>query len=337
MAGRNLRDITVSDAICEAIAHEMEANEKVLVLGEDVAVYGGVFSATDGLLDRFGPKRVRDMPISEMAFTGMGVGLAMAGYRPIVEIMFADFIGVCLEQIFNAMAKIPYMSGGNTRIPMVMKTAGGCIGAAAQHSQCLWGSLAHLPGMRVVVPSCPSNAKGLMTAAIRCDDPVIYVEHKALMRRKLSAFQHGASVADGADPLPLDRAVVERRGGDLTVVTLAKGVEDSLTAARDLAGEGIDVEVVNLLSLVPLDVETLCQSVARTGRVLVVDEDYLSFGLSGEILARLMEQLGPGALRQAARHATPDIPIPAAITLEQAVIPGAESIAREIRKLAAGS
>ena len=333
----NQRDITVSEAICEAIGHEMEANEKVLVLGEDIAVYGGVFGAADGLLARFGPERVRDTPISEMAFTGMGVGLAMAGYRPLVEIMFADFIGVCLEQIYNAMAKIPYMSGGNTRIPMVLKTAGGCIGAAAQHSQCLWGTFAHLPGMRVVVPSCPHGAKGLMAAALRSDDPVVYVEHKALMRRKSSAFLHGGPVPEVPYELPLGRAEIVREGGDLTVVTLAKGVEDSLAAAREVIGDGIDLEVVDLLSVVPLDLETICGSVAKTGRVLVVDEDYLSFGLSGEILACLMERLGPAAIRQAARHATPDVPIPAAITLEEAVVPGAGSIAREIRALAARS
>lgn len=333
----NERDITMSEAICEAIGYEMEFNEKVLVLGEDIGVYGGVFSATDGLMARFGPDRVRDTPVSEMAFTGMGVGLAMAGYRPLVEIMFADFIGVCLEQIYNAMAKIPYMSGGTTRMPIVVKTAGGCIGAAAQHSQCLWGTFAHLPGMRVVVPSCPANAKGLMTAALRSDDPVVYIEHKALMRRKTSAFRHGVEVPDDAYASALDRAEVVREGGDLTVVTLAKGVEDTLAAAEEVAADGIDVEVVNLLSVVPLDLDTLCTSVAKTGRVLVVDEDYLSFGLSGEILARLLEQLGPAALRQVARHATPNIPIPAAITLEEAVVPGIQSIAREIRALAARS
>ncbi len=337
MTRPNARDITVSEAICEAIGQEMEANEMVLVLGEDVGVYGGVFGATDGLMARFGPDRVRDTPISETAFTGMGVGLAMAGYRPVVEIMFADFIGVCLEQIYNAMAKIPYMSGGNTRIPMVLKTAGGCIGAAAQHSQCLWGTFAHLPGMRVVVPSCPENAKGLMTAALRSDDPIVYIEHKALMRRKTSAFRHGGAVSEDAYAVALDRGEVVREGGDLTVITLAKGVEDALAAAGELEAEGIDIELVNLLSVVPLDVETICGSVAKTGRVLVVDEDYLSFGLSGEILARLLEQLGPGALKQVARHATPDVPIPAAITLEEAVIPSAGSIAREIRALAARS
>ena len=283
MTRPNARDITVSEAICEAIGQEMEANEMVLVLGEDVGVYGGVFGATDGLMARFGPDRVRDTPISETAFTGMGVGLAMAGYRPVVEIMFADFIGVCLEQIYNAMAKIPYMSGGNTRIPMVLKTAGGCIGAAAQHSQCLWGTFAHLPGMRVVVPSCPENAKGLMTAALRSDDPIVYIEHKALMRRKTSAFRHGGAVPEDAYAVALDRGEVVREGGDLTVITLAKGVEDALAAAGELEAEGIDIELVNLLSVVPLDVETICGSVAKTGRVLVVDEDYLSFGpcLSG--------------------------------------------------------
>ena len=334
---RQSNSLTVSGAIKEAIALEMAANERVLVLGEDVATYGGVFGATDGLVDQFGKARVRDTPIAEMTFTGMGVGLAMAGYRPIVEIMFADFIGSCLEQIYNAMAKIPYMSGGNMRIPMVVKTAAGCIGAAAQHSQCLWGTFAHLPGMRVVVPSCPYSAKGLMTSAIRSDDPVIFIEHKALMRRKLNAFDAvEPDVTSTAYELPIGKAHVVLPGSDVTIVSLAKGVQDSVAAARKLSKEDISAEVVDLRSVVPLDIQTIVRSTRRTGRLLIVDEDYLSFGLTAEIMARVIESSTPGGAPAMRRLATPDVPIPAAKTLEVAVLPGVDDIVAGAKALVAG-
>lgn len=332
----NARDITTSEAIAEAIAATMAEDEKVLVLGEDIAGYGGVFGATEGLLARFGDKRVRDMPISEMAFVGMGVGLAMKGYRPLVEIMFADFVGVCLEQVYNAMAKIPYMSCGRVRMPMVVKTAAGCIGAAAQHSQCLWGTFAHLPGMRVVCPASPYHAKGLMRAALLSDDPVVFIEHKALMRRKSSAFLFADPVPEDSYSLPLDRANVVRRGEALTIVTLSRQVQDTLEALDSLGEEAPDAEVVDLVSLVPFDTETVASSVAKTGRLLVVDEDYQSYGLSAEVLARVVEATGPDTVRQYARLAVPDVPIPAALPLEQAVLPTTERIAAAIRRFARG-
>ena len=335
--GHQSNSLTVSEAIKEAIALEMESNERVLVLGEDVAMYGGVFGATDGLVDQFGKDRVRDTPIAEMTFTGMGVGLAMAGYRPIVEIMFVDFIGSCLEQIYNAMAKIPYMSGGKMRIPMVVKTAAGCIGAAAQHSQCLWGTFAHLPGMRVIVPSCPYSAKGLMTSAIRSDDPVIFIEHKALMRRKLSAFDAvEPDVTSTAYEIPLGKAHVVLPGSDVTIVSLAKGVQDSVAAARKLLKEDISAEVVDLRSVVPLDIEAIIGSTRRTGRLLIVDEDYLSFGLSAEIMARVIESSTLGGAPAMRRLATPDVPIPAAKTLEVAVLPTVDDIVAGAKALVAG-
>ena len=329
----NRSELTVSEAICEAIGQEMARDDRVLVLGEDVATYGGVFGATDGLLAQFGDRRVRDMPISEMAFTGMCVGLAMKGYRPLVEIMFADFVGVCLEQVFNAIAKIPYMSGGRVRMPVVVKTAAGCIGAAAQHSQCLWATFAHLPGMRVVCPSSPFMAKGLMTASLRSDDPVVYVEHKAFMRRRAADFPHPESVPLEPYALPLDQARVVRPGSDVTVVTVSLQVNDSLQAAAALARHGIEVEVVDIVSLKPFDRETVASSVARTRRLLVVDEDYLSYGLSAEVLAQVVEAIGPRAVRQYRRLAVPDVPIPAALTLERAVIPSAQMIEDVVRSM----
>jgi acetoin:2,6-dichlorophenolindophenol oxidoreductase subunit beta len=331
------RSRNVAQYIAEAIELEMEQDERIVVLGEDVGALGGVFGATRNLQRRFGDRRVRDTPIAEMAFTGMGVGMAMAGLRPLVEIMFVDFIGVCLEQVYNAMAKNHYMSGGNVRLPMVIKTAGGCIGSAAQHSQCLWGTFAHLPGLHVVAPSCPYDYKGLMAAALRSDDPVVYIEHKGQLLRKADGFRHGAEVPEGRYTVEIGKAQVVRRGTDLTLATISATVVHSLEAAEILATDGIDVEVIDLRSVVPLDAATVAASVARTSRLLVVDEDYLSFGLSGELITRVLELLGPGAITGAARHAVRDVPIPAARTLEEAVVPRTHSIVRAVRSIVDGS
>lgn len=322
--------------IAEAIALEMERDPAIVCIGEDIGRAGGVFGATQGLQQRFGVDRVMDAPIAEMGFTGMGVGLAQAGMRPLIEIMFVDFIGVCLEQMYNAAAKIPYMSGGRQRMPMVFKTAGGCIGSAAQHSQCLWGLFAHLPGFKVVAPCNPYDHKGLMAAALRSDDPVVFIEHKALLLRKGRDFRHHPDVPDGAYTLPIGKAAVVRGGSDVTLATLSATVEHALAAAEELAGEGVSVEVIDLRSVVPLDTATVAESAARTGRLLVVDEDYLSFGLSAELSMRVLETLGFSALRQVERLAVPDVPIPAAISLEKAVVPGPEMIGQKLRDMARG-
>ena len=337
MSSPSPRNINVSRIIAEAIGIEMERDERVLLLGEDVGEIGGVFGASRGLQKRFGKRRVRDTPISEMAFTGMGVGLAMAGYRPIIEIMFADFIGACFEQILNAMSKIPYMSGGNTRVPMVLKTAAGCIGSAAQHSQAMWGTFAHLPGLHVLAPSNPYDYKGLMAAAVESDNPVVYIEHKSQMHQRSGTFGNARPVPEERYTVAIGEAAVVRSGSDLTVVAASSHVEHSLGAAAEVEGEGIDAEIIDLRSIVPLDSERICESVAKTGRLLVVDEDYRSFGLSGEIVARVVESLGPGALRQVARHTMPDLPLPASKPLEEAVMPSAGSIAGEMRRLATGA
>ncbi len=333
----NIRKITASQAVAESLMQEMERDDTVVLLGEDVGRSGGVFGSSRNLLERFGPMRVRDTPISEMSFTGMGVGMAMVGLRPVVEIMFVDFIGVCLEQIYNAMAKIPYMSGGRVKMPMVIKTAGGNIGSAAQHSQCLWATFAHLPGMHVVAPSSVRDHKGLMAAAIRSDNPVIFIEHKGLLLKKAKDFLTGSDVPEKPYITPIGQAEVVRKGSDITVVTLSASVEYAMEAAADVAGEGIDVELIDLRSIVPLDTATVAASAAKTGRLLVVDEDYLSFGLSAEVVVRVLERLGPTALRQLRRHAVPDVPIPAALSLEEALVPGPASIARVLREMATAS
>ena len=300
-----VRKINASQAVAESLMQEMARDESVVLLGEDVGRSGGVFGSSRDLLERFGPMRVRDTPISEMSFTGMGVGMAMAGLRPVVEIMFVDFMGVCLEQIYNAMAKIPYMSGGRVKMPMVIKTAGGNIGSAAQHSQCLWGTFAHLPGMHVVAPASVRDHKGLMAAAIRSDNPVVFIEHKGLLLKKAKDFLTGSEVPEDAFVTPIGKAEVARKGNDITLVTLSAGVEYAMEAAAEVAAEGIDAEVIDLRSIVPLDTETVAASAARTGRLLVVDEDYLSFALSAEVAVRVLEKLGPpcGARRSDPRRA----------------------------------
>ncbi|HWC86627.1 MAG TPA: alpha-ketoacid dehydrogenase subunit beta [Solirubrobacteraceae bacterium] len=328
-----LRDRPTAAFIAEAIAHEMKADERVLVLGEDVGRMGGVFGATRILQRRYGTDRVRDTPIAEMSFTGMAVGLALEGYRPIVEIMFVDFIGVCLEQVYNQAAKNHYMSGGRVQMPIVFKTAGGIFGSAAQHSQCLWGLFAHLPGLRVVVPSCPYDYKGLMAASIASADPVVFIEHKALLVRRPADFLHGGAVPDHRYEEPLGKASIVRSGEDLTIVTLGLSVTHALQAAAELADGGVDAEVIDLRSVVPLDVDLVMESVGRTGRLLVVDEDYRGFGLSGEVITQVIERAGPGGLQAVARHAVPDVPIPAARSLEEAVMPSAESIRAAAERL----
>jgi pyruvate dehydrogenase E1 component beta subunit len=326
------RNLNLSQCIAEAISIEMQRDDNVLVIGEDVGAQGGVFGATRGLQKNFGAGRVLDTPISETAITGMGVGLALEGYRPILEIMFVDFMGVCLDQIYNAIAKNHYMSGGNIRMPIVIKTAGGCIGSGAQHSQCLWGSFAHLPGLKIVAPSNPYDAKGLMASAIESYGPVIFIEHKKLLLTRAEDFTFGSDVPEQRYLVEIGKANVVREGTDLTLATLSGTVLTAVAAAKTLEAQGISVEVIDLRSVVPLDVKTVSESVAKTGKLLVVDEDYLSFGLSAELVTRVMES--GVELKHFSRHAVPDVPIPGALTLEQAVVPSEQSIIRKATELA---
>jgi pyruvate/2-oxoglutarate/acetoin dehydrogenase E1 component len=325
------RNLNLSQCISEALTLEMERDSSVVVIGEDVGMQGGVFGATRGLQKKFGSARVIDTPISESAITGMGVGLAIEGYRPVLEIMFVDFIGVCLDQVYNAIAKNHYMSGGRVRMPIVIKTAGGCIGSGAQHSQCLWGLFAHLPGLKVVAPSNPYDAKGLLASAVESDDPVVFIEHKGLLLKRAEDFTFGNEVPEGRYVVPLGKANIVRAGKDLTLVTLSGTVAPAVAAAEQLKPSGIDVEVIDLRSVVPLDIETISQSVAKTGRLLVVDEDYLSFGLSGEIVSRVIE--AGVKIDRVKRLAVPDVPIPGAVTLENVIVPNQTSITEAIKEV----
>ncbi|GAA4283783.1 alpha-ketoacid dehydrogenase subunit beta [Brevibacterium daeguense] len=330
------RRLNTSKAMVEAITQEMERDDSIVYLGEDVGEYGGIFSSTTGLLERFGKDRIIDTPISETAFIGLGIGAATEGMRPIVELMFADFLGVCLDQIYNHMAKIHYFSGGNVKVPMVLTTAvGGGYSDGGQHSQTLWGTFAHLPGMKVVVPSNPADAKGLMTSAIRDDNPVVYMFHKGIMGLPWMAKNKRSIdiVPEGEHLVPIGKARVAREGSDATIVTLSLSVHHSLDVAEALAGEGIDVEVIDLRSLVPLDREAILDSVRKTGRLIVVDEDYLSFGVSGEVVATVTD-VDPGLLKAPVKRVTmPDVPIPYAHDLEYAALPTRDRIEAAVREV----
>lgn len=324
------RKLTMAQAISEAIGQEMQRDPKVFVMGEDIGKYGGIFSATGGLLEKFGPDRIMDTPISESAFIGAATGAAAEGYRPIAELMFVDFFGVCMDQIYNHLAKNTYMSGGNLRLPVVLMTAiGGGYNDAAQHSQCLYGLFAHVPGLKIVVPSNAYDAKGLMIQAIRDDNPVMYFFHKGIMGLPWMAYFEGSSneVPEESYTIPFGQARVAREGRDITIVTLSQMVQKALLAADKLESEGISAEVIDLRTLVPLDTETILKSVARTGRLLVADEDYLGFGLTGEIAALVAERLDTLTLKAPVRRlGVPNVPIPYSRPLERFVIPQVENI-----------
>jgi pyruvate/2-oxoglutarate/acetoin dehydrogenase E1 component len=323
------RKLTTQKAIAEGIATEMRADGSVFVMGEDVGAYGGIFGATEGLLDEFGEERVIDTPISETGFIGAAVGAAVNGMRPVVELMFVDFFGVCMDQIYNNMAKIHYFSGGNIKVPLVLTTAvGGGYSDAGQHSQTLWGTFAHMPGMKVVIPSNAYDAKGLMIAAIRDDNPVVYMFHKGVLGLGWMTNNPRATGAVPEEPyeVPIGKLGVAREGNDLSIATVGLSVHRALDAAEALDEKGISAEVLDLRSLVPLDREGIVGSVQKTGRLLVVDEDYHSFGMSGEVISTAIEGAFDYLDAPPVRVTTPDIPIPYSRPLEQWALPSVDRI-----------
>jgi pyruvate dehydrogenase E1 component beta subunit len=324
------RILTMAQAISEGIAQEMTRDANVFVMGEDIGSYGGIFGATGGLLEKFGKDRIMDTPISETAFIGAATGAAAAGLRPIVELMFVDFFGVCMDQIYNHLAKNTYMSGGHVKLPVVLTTAiGGGYSDAAQHSQCLYGTFAHMPGIKVVVPSNAYDAKGLMIQAIRDDNPVVFMYHKGIMGLPWMAYFEGSSnaVPEEAYAIPFGQAKIVKEGSDLTIVSISQMVQKAVLAANELAEQGIHAEVIDLRTLVPLDKETVLKSVRKTGRLLIADEDYLGFGLTGEIAALIAENLDTVTLKAPIKRlAVPNVPIPYSRPLEQFVIPQVANI-----------
>jgi len=332
-----LRILTMAQAISESVSQEMTRDANVFVMGEDIGGYGGIFGATAGLLEKFGPDRVMDTPISESAFIGAATGAASAGLRPIVELMFVDFFGVCMDQIYNHLAKNTYMSGGAVKLPVVLTTAiGGGYGDAAQHSQCLYATFAHMPGIKVVVPSNAYDAKGLMAQAIREDNPVIFMYHKGIMGLPWMAYLDGSTnaVPEQSYVIPFGVAKVVQEGTDVTIVTISQMVQKARLAAIALAEQGISAEVIDLRTLVPLDRATVLASVAKTGRLLIADEDYLGFGMTGEISAIIAENLDKLVLKAPVmRLAVPNVPIPYSRPLEQFVIPQVGGIVEAVEKL----
>jgi pyruvate/2-oxoglutarate/acetoin dehydrogenase E1 component len=321
-----MAELTYRSAVARAIAQEMERDESVVFLGEDIAEAGGVFKATEGLLDRFGPRRVRDTPISEQAILGAAMGAAMTGLRPIAEVMFSDFFAVCWDIVANEIAKSRYMTDGQVSFPLVIRSAnGGGLRFGAQHSQSVENWAMAVPGLKVVAPSNPVDVIGLFAAAVRDPDPVLFFEHKGLYASK-------AQVPDGEIVDSLGTAKVLREGDDVTVLALAAMVPRALAAADRLAVAGIEATVVDLRSLVPLDTRTIAREVARTGRVFTVEENPRLLGWGAEIVSIVAEECFWDLDGPIVRITTPHIPLPAADALEDLAIPSVERIFETIEK-----
>jgi pyruvate dehydrogenase E1 component beta subunit len=320
----SVREISFLEALNEALRQEMERDPTVIVMGEDVGVYGGVFGVTKGLLEKFGFERVIDTPISEAGFIGAAVGAAATGLRPVVELMFVDFFGVAMDQIYNQAAKMRYMFGGKIKVPITIRTTiGGGLSAAAQHSQVLYSIFAHVPGLKVVVPSTPYDAKGLLISSIRDDNPVMFFEHKLLYPIK-------GPVPEEPYAIPLGKADVKREGSDVTVIGLALTVHQALEAADILAKEGISVEVIDPRTIVPFDKEAILKSVRKTGKVVIVDEDYDRCGFASWVAAIIADEAFEYLDAPIKRVTTPNIPIPFSPPLEKRILPSTEKIIRAV-------
>jgi pyruvate/2-oxoglutarate/acetoin dehydrogenase E1 component len=322
-----VREITFVEALNEALRQEMERDSSIFVIGEDVGVYEGIFGVTKGLFKKFGPDRVIDTPISEAGFIGLCVGAAIAGLRPVVELMFVDFFGVAMDQIYNQAAKLRYMTGGKAKIPLTIRTTiGGGLRAAAQHSQVLYSIFAHVPGLKVIVPSTPYDAKGLLISAIRDDNPKIFFEHKQLYGIK-------GPVPEEPYAIPLGKADVKREGKDVTVVAAAYMVHEALKAAEKLEKEGISVEVIDPRTLVPLDKETILTSVKKTGRLVIADEDYDRCGFASWVASIVADEAFGSLKAPIKRVTTPNVPIPFSPPLEDEILPNATKIENAVKSI----
>lgn len=322
-----MREITIVEALREALAEEMSRDPTVFLMGEDIGRANGVFNVTAGLQDEFGKERVIDTPISEAGFTGMGIGAALTGMRPVVEILFCDFMTLAMDQIVNQAAKLYYMTGGQAKVPLVIRTLMGAgRGAAAQHSQSLHAWVAHIPGLKVVMPSTPYDAKGLLKSAIRDDNPVIFFEDKM-------SYQVKGLVPVGEYTIPLGVADVKRIGTDVTFVATSSMVQVALAAADVLAQEGISAEVVDPRTLKPLDKATILESVKKTGRAVVIDEGHLSYGVTAEIAAIIADEAFDYLDAPVKRLGAMDVPVPMAPVLEQATVPNVEQLVATTRSL----
>jgi pyruvate dehydrogenase E1 component beta subunit len=321
------RKLTFGQAVREALAQEMRRDPTVFIMGEDVAEAGTPFKVLSGLVEEFGTERVMDTPISEAGFTGLGVGAAMTGMRPVVDIMFGDFLGLVMDQIANQAAKVHYMSGGTLKAPLVIRTTlGATRRSAAQHSQSLHAWPSHIPGLKVVLPSTPADAKGLLKAAIRDDSPVVFFEDKM-------GYALKGEVPEGDFVLPLGEADVKRVGEDITIVALSSMVLVALEAAELLAADGISAEVVDPRTTVPLDIEALIRSAKKTSRAIVVDEGYQRYGVTAEIAAVISDGAFFYLDAPVKRMGAMDVPVPFSPVLEDLTVPTAETVAAEARRL----
>ncbi len=324
-----MRELTYAEAIREAMTLEMRKDASILFMGEDIGVYGGAFGVSKGMLAEFGPERIRDTPMSETAIVGCGVGSSMVGLRPIVEIMFSDFLAVAMDQVCNQAAKARYQFGGQFKVPMVIRAPSGSgTGAAEQHSQSLEAWFVHTPGIRVVTPSTPADAKGLLTAAMRDDNPVLFLEQKLLYRTK-------GPVPEGEYILPIGKAEIRREGSDIAVFTYGRMVQRCLEAAEAVSASGISAEVVDLRTLSPMDTETIIQSAKKCGRVLIVHEACKTGGVGAEISALISDSDAFFHLDAPIKRLCGlDCPIPYNRTLEENVVPTTASITEALRGLA---
>lgn len=322
-----MREITYVKAFTESLMQLMAEDDNIVVIGEDVAHYGGVFHAFDGLWKTYGEKRVIDTPISEMGFIGMGVGAAARGLRPVCDLMFFDFIGVALDQVYNQAAKLKFMFGGDVTVPLTLTTAGGAgLSAGPQHSQSLEAWLAHVPGLKVVLPSSPYDVKGLMVASVRDDNPTVVILNKRMLGTK-------GPVPEEIYEIPLGQANTVRSGRDVTVIAVGRMVVEAVTAATELAESGAEVEVIDVRTVQPLDSQTILDSVRRTNRALVVHEAVTFGGIGAEIAAQIQEEAFDYLDAPVLRLGAPFSPVPFSPVLERAYIPDSSRIAAGVRQL----
>ena len=319
--------ITMREAISQALWEEMERDERVFILGEEVGVWGGTYAVTKGFYDHFGEKRVRDTPISEAAIIGAAIGSAMTGLRPVAEMMTINFAFSAFDHIVNEAAKLHYMFGGQFKVPLVIRApGGGGRQLGATHSQTPDAIFAHFPGLKVVAPGTPEDAKGLLKAAIRSDDPVLFIEHATL-------YQVRGEVPEGDYTVPIGKSNIQRPGKDVTLITYSKMLELSTKAAEQLALEGIEVEIVDLRSLRPLDMEPVLESFKKTNRAVIVEEGWRSFGVGSEVAARIYEEAFDYADAPIKRVAQKEVPLPYNRTLEQMALPQVDDIVKAVKEV----
>ena len=322
-----MKEITYAQAVCEALDEEMERDPNVLILGEDVGFIGGNFKTSVGLLGKYGDLRVKDTPISEQGFVGMAVGMAITGLRPVVELMFSDFLLVCADQVINQAAKIRYMSGGQVTVPMVIRTPiGAGRSSAAQHSQSMQALVAHFPGFKVAMPSTAQEAKGLLKTAIRDNNPVLLLEHKMEYNKKFM-------IDDVVEPIPFGKANIVRKGTDITIAATSALVMRSQEVAEELEKEGISAEVIDLRTIVPLDKDAIIDSVKKTGKLIIADDSHDFCGIASGISSEIADDVFYYLDAPIGRVSTPNVPLPFSPSLEFPIIPSKDKILEKVREM----